>query len=79
MSKVIISCAVTGAVHTPTMSPHLPITPREIANQAIAKGARVLWGQLGVIDLDAGRRAQAAGLTVVMDRCPAIEYRRFFQ
>jgi predicted CoA-binding protein len=51
----------------------------EIANQAIAKGARVLWGQLGVIDLDAGRRAQAAGLTVVMDRCPAIEYRRFFQ
>ncbi len=50
----------------------------EIADQAIAKGARVLWCQLGVIDLDAGRRAQAAGLTVVMDRCPAIEYRRLF-
>jgi predicted CoA-binding protein len=51
----------------------------EIAEQAIAKGARVLWCQLGVIDLDAARRAQAAGLTVVMDRCPAIEYRRLFQ
>ncbi len=48
----------------------------EIAEQAIAIGARVLWCQLGVIDLAAGRRAQAAGLTVVMDRCPAIEYRR---
>jgi len=35
MSKVIISCAVTGAVHTPTMSPHLPLTPDEIATQAI--------------------------------------------
>src|SRR5687767_7155118 len=35
MSKVIISCAVTGSVHTPTMSPHLPITPDEIAASAI--------------------------------------------
>src|ERR1700756_680051 len=35
MSKVIISCAVTGAVHTPSMSEHLPITPDEIATQAI--------------------------------------------
>src|ERR1700719_3317622 len=45
MSKVIISCAVTGAVHTPTMSPHLPITPQEIAGQAIEAaqaGAAVL-------------------------------------
>jgi hypothetical protein len=50
----------------------------EVADQAIAKGARVLWCQLGVIDLEAARRARAAGLTVVMDRCPAIEYRRLF-
>ncbi len=35
MSKVIISCAVTGAVHTPSMSPHLPITPEEIARQSV--------------------------------------------
>jgi 3,5-dioxohexanoate:acetyl-CoA acetone transferase len=33
--KVIITCAVTGAIHTPTMSPHLPITPEEIADAAL--------------------------------------------
>jgi uncharacterized protein (DUF849 family) len=45
MSKVIISCAVTGAIHTPSMSDHLPITPAEIAEQAIAAaeaGAAIL-------------------------------------
>jgi uncharacterized protein (DUF849 family) len=36
MSKVILSCAITGAVHTPSMSPHLPVTPQEIADQSIA-------------------------------------------
>ena len=36
VSKVIISCAVTGAIHTPTMSEGLPITPDEIAEQSIA-------------------------------------------
>jgi uncharacterized protein (DUF849 family) len=36
MSKVIISCAVTGSVHTPTMSEGLPITPQQIAEQSIA-------------------------------------------
>lgn len=34
--KVIITCAITGAIHTPTMSDHLPITPDEIASEAIA-------------------------------------------
>ena len=50
----------------------------EIAEDAIAKGARVLWCQLGVVNLDGARRAQQAGMTVVMDRCPAIEYARLF-
>jgi predicted CoA-binding protein len=50
----------------------------EIAEAAIAKGARVLWCQLGVVDLAAAARARAAGMTVVMDRCPAIEYGRLF-
>jgi uncharacterized protein len=50
----------------------------EIVEQAIAKQARILWCQLGVVDLDAARRAQNAGMTVVMDRCPAIEYSRLF-
>lgn len=34
--KVIITCAVTGAIHTPTMSPHLPITPQQIIDDAVA-------------------------------------------
>src|SRR3546814_1314421 len=34
--KVIISCAVTGAIHTPSMSPHLPVTAQEIADSAVA-------------------------------------------
>src|SRR6266851_7700052 len=34
--KVIITCAVTGSIHTPSMSPHLPITPKEIADAAVA-------------------------------------------
>jgi len=45
MGKVIISCAVTGSIHTPSMSAHLPVTPDEIARQAIeaaAAGASVL-------------------------------------
>jgi uncharacterized protein (DUF849 family) len=33
--KVIVTCAVTGSIHTPSMSPHLPVTPREIADAAV--------------------------------------------
>jgi uncharacterized protein (DUF849 family) len=43
--KVIITCAVTGSIHTPTMSPHLPLTPAEVAEQAIGAaeaGAAIL-------------------------------------
>jgi uncharacterized protein (DUF849 family) len=39
MSKVIISCAITGSLHVPTMSPFLPITPEQIATEAIAAAA----------------------------------------
>ena len=35
MSKIIITCAITGSIHTPSMSPHLPVTPDDIAHQAI--------------------------------------------
>jgi uncharacterized protein len=49
-----------------------------IVDEAIEVGAKIVWMQLGVIDEDAAAKAQSAGLTVVMDRCPAIEYRRLF-
>lgn len=49
-----------------------------IVDEAIEVGAKIVWMQLGVIDERAAIKAQNAGLTVVMDRCPAIEYRRLF-
>ena len=51
-----------------------------IVDEAISlkddKGIRVIWMQIGVIDEDAAARAEAAGLKVIMDRCPKIEFGR---
>lgn len=48
----------------------------KVVDEAIAIGAKAVWLQLDVIDLEAVDRAKAAGLLTVMDRCPAIEYQK---
>lgn len=47
-----------------------------VAGEAVRLGARTVWMQLGVINEDAAEHARAAGLRVVMDRCPHIEWQR---
>ena len=50
----------------------------QVAQEAISIGAKVLWGQIGVINHEAARLAEDAGLKVVMNRCPKIELFRPF-
>ena len=45
-------------------------------DSAIAIDAKAIWLQLGVIDAESVAKAEAAGLTAIMDKCPAIEYRK---
>ena len=75
--KVIITCAVTGSIHTPTMTPHLPITPKQIADESIAAakaGAAII--HLHVLD-ESGRAKQdtirfAAPILQIRKRCDVI-------
>ena len=50
----------------------------DLVEESIARGAKVIWMQLGVIHEKAAARAREAGLEVVMDRCVKIEHARFF-
>jgi len=62
-NKVIITCAVTGAIHTPTMSPHLPVTAKEIEDAAVGaieSGAAIV--HLHARDPSNGRPSQAVHL-----------------
>ena len=76
--KVIITCAVTGAIHTPSMSPHLPVTPEEIAEAGIAAaeaGASIL--HLHARDPDNGKPTQDPAmferfLPRIKDACDAV-------
>ena len=83
--------AAGGAIHGETVYARLADVPEpidlvdvfrrtemagEAVDQAIAAGAKVVWMQLGVRDDDAAARAEAHGLKVVMNRCPAIEIPR---
>jgi len=49
-----------------------------VTKEAVAIGAKVLWGQIGVVDHQAAKLAEDAGMQVVMDRCPKIELFRPF-
>src|SRR3712207_9422196 len=75
---VIISCAITGSIHTPSMSPYLPVTPEQIAESAIGAaeaGAAIL--HLHARDPQTGRPTQNPEvfrqfLPVIKERCDAI-------
>ena len=76
--KVVITCAVTGSIHTPSMSPHLPITAQEIADAAIGAaeaGAAIV--HLHARDPKDGRPDQSPGafapfLRIIKQRCGAV-------
>jgi predicted CoA-binding protein len=81
---------LTGAIHgrpvVPDLAAAAPLDMVDVfrasrhvggvVDDAIRLRAGIVWLQLGVIDQDAAQRARAAGLIVVMDRCPVIEARR---
>ncbi len=77
-SKVIITCAVTGAIHTPTMSPYLPVTPEEIAEAAIgaaeAGAAIVHLHARDPVDGKPDQRPEAFApfLPIIKRRCNAV-------
>jgi len=78
MSKAIITAAITGSIHTPTMTPHLPITPKEIADEAVrAYEAGAAVAHIHVRDPQTGAPSVSADLfreviTNVKSRCKMV-------
>ena len=56
-----------------------PDAVKEIVQQAIQIGAKVIWMQVGIVNNEAAKKALDAGLEVVMGRCMMVEYNRYFQ
>lgn len=67
--------AIPGRVDAVDVFRRSEYTP-EVARQAVAKGARLLWLQVGVVSEEARRIAETGGLMVVMDRCLSVEHYR---
>ena len=73
------SIAEAAAVHGPPDVVDMFVRSDRVGvltDQALTVGARAVWFQLGVIDFDAAKRVEDAGVTMIMDRCPAIEWSR---
>jgi predicted CoA-binding protein len=86
VNPMIVGTAIHGRAVVASLAEAAPLDMVDIfrasanagaaVDEAIRLGARTIWMQLGVIDEAAAGRARAAGLAVVMDRCPAIELPR---
>jgi uncharacterized protein len=73
------SIAEAAAVHGPPDVVDMFVRSDRVGvltDQALTVGAKAVWFQLGVIDYDAAKRVEGAGVTMIMDRCPAIEWSR---
>jgi predicted CoA-binding protein len=86
VNPLLAGCTVHGRTVVARLADAMPLEMVDIfrasanagaaVDAAIRLDARVVWMQLGVVDEAAAERARAAGITVVMDRCPVIEVRR---
>ena len=70
LSDVSVQVDVVNVFRAPHALP-------EIANEAVAIGAKILWCQFAVVNEEAGRIAEEGGLSVVMDRCIKVEHARY--